>query len=184
MKERFSMQKEFTASLKLTKANLLSPLLRALSSISKALFGRIDFSKKASQVILDARQEASNREHDTIRLEHILLSLLKSEHSPTIEILQNLESDVKSLQQQTETETNKLPQRHEITNLPFSRQAEQAMKAATRIAKDFRTKAIEPEHIRLAILKTDKAALRSIFRRFNITYERCCEQLKRTSSIR
>jgi len=173
------MRKGYAASFKVGKTKVLTALLKGWSNLSKLLYSGKEFSMQTSAVILASREEAFNRGNDAINVEHLLLALLlKSEKGKAIEILNKLNCNVKALQRQIEEELDKFPQKEKTSNIPFTTDATAALKSASSIADEFQSKEIENEHLLLAILKSETSLLVPIFRRFNLTYHNCYNQLK------
>ncbi len=176
------MRKGPVVSFKVRQAKPLAPILKGLSNISKFLFGRIDFSSQTSSAILNSREEAFLRGNDAIQVEHILFSLLKLGKGNIVNVLENLNCDINALQQQIEWQMDKSHKKEKHSNLPFSTHANNAIKSASSIANDFKSKEIEPEHLLLGIVKTASGELTSIFRRFNLTYDNLYSELKKIQS--
>ncbi len=114
------------------------------------------FSPRVQDIMLHSREEAVRMGNPYIGLEHIFLGIADDNTNNALQILRNLDLDVKAFRQKLEAsiKTNNVVPGN-TDNLPLTKQAERALKFTYIVAKDFNSEQVSSEHLMLAILHDD-----------------------------
>jgi len=158
------------------------PLTKALSYFSSQSTKRKKFSSQVQSTIMNSREEALRRDHDSIRIEHLLLPIIKQSQGRTVEILNSLGCDLTRLQCDVEETITNYTQRKPNAAIPFSKQAGNVLRLACGIADKLGSQEIENEHLFLSILKQESNLLPLFYKKFGISYEVFYSYLKKSSA--
>ncbi len=176
------MKKHIIISTKVKAPKIVYPLIKAFSRFGGRFSKSRRFSLQVQSTIMSSREEASQRGNNYIEIEHLFLSILKRSGNRAIEILEALNCNLENLKQELQDAIMSYPQSKPSSDIPFTKQAESALKLASDIANEFNSPEIENEHLLLAILKQESDSLARICQKFNISYEVCRDQLKKLTA--
>lgn len=129
-----------------------------------------NFSKAIQIVIKTARDEATCLNHNYIGSEHILWAIINMEKSVTVEILMNLDVDIKQLQNMVTDSLRAIGGTLTIGRIPFTKQVERILRNTYNEAKEFGAEIVSDEHITLSILKEREGTSCDILNSFGVDY--------------
>ena len=112
------------------------------------------FTPRVSDIIMYSKEEAIRLKNSYIGPEHLLLGLLREGEGKAIEVLFNLQIDLKQLKTEVE---NKLNEIHDVDtpfndNINFNDIASRILKLCILEAKQMKCEVVDSEHILLAIM--------------------------------
>ena len=141
------------------------------------------FSQQTSDVITYSREEALRLGNDYIGTEHFLLGLIRDGEGLAIEVLERLGVDKQELRKHIERIIKPNPKHinsknSNLTNIPFVKQAEKALKVTYLEAKLFKCNIISTEHLLLAILKDEDGIPGRSLMEFGVDYFAVKEELE------
>ena len=137
------------------------------------------FTPRVSDIITYSKEEAIRLKNSYIGPEHLLLGLLREGEGKAIEVLFNLQIDLKQLKIEIENKLNDV-QDNDLPfneNINFNDVASRILKLCILEARQMKCKAVDSEHILLAIMrqKNNKASL--LLEEHEVTYEKIMEAL-------
>jgi len=137
------------------------------------------FTPRVSDIITYSKEEAIRLKNSYIGPEHLLLGLLREGEGKAIEVLFNLQIDLKQLKIEIENKLNDV-QDNELPfneNINFNDVASRILKLCILEARQMKCEAVDSEHILLAIMrqKNNKASL--LLEEHEVTYEKIMEAL-------
>ncbi len=130
-----------------------------------------NFSDKLRDVISYTREEAIRLGQEYIGPEHMILGMIRDGEGLAITLIQHFGVDLLQLKKSIENAVKGSFNVVNVTNIPFTRQADKVLKYARLEAKGFNSPDIEPEHLLLGILKEENNVAAQILSRSNINYE-------------
>ena len=130
------------------------------------------FSQRVKDVLTYSREEAVRLGNNYIRLEHLLLGIIREGEGMASKILQYFGVDLKELKNALE-DAIKTPTglSGNTENIPLVKQAEKALKITYLEAKVFNSELIGTEHLLLAILKDQNNLVTSKLKKKGVNYE-------------
>ena len=137
------------------------------------------FTPRVSDIITYSKEEAIRLRNSYIGPEHLLLGLLREGEGKAIEVLFNLQIDLKQLKIEIE---NKLNDEQE-SNLPpdeninFNDVASRILKLCILEARQMKCEAVDSEHILLAIMRQKNNKASQLLEEHEVTYEKIMEML-------
>ncbi len=137
------------------------------------------FTPRVSDIITYSKEEAIRLKNSYIGSEHLLLGLLREGEGKAIEVLFNLQIDLKQLKIEIENKLNDV-QDNDLPfneNINFNDVASRILKLCILEARQMKCEAVDSEHILLAIMrqKNNKASL--LLEEHEVTYEKIMEAL-------
>ncbi|MBE6274054.1 MAG: ATP-dependent Clp protease ATP-binding subunit [Bacteroides sp.] len=137
------------------------------------------FTPRVSDIITYSKEEAIRLKNSYIGPEHLLLGLLREGEGKAIEVLFNLQIDLKQLKIEIENKLNDV-QDNDLPfneNINFNDVASRILKLCILEARQMKCEAVDSEHILLAIMrqKNNKASL--LLEEHEVTYEKIMEAL-------
>ena len=137
------------------------------------------FTPRVSDIITYSKEEAIRLKNSYIGPEHLLLGLLREGEGKAIEVLFNLQIDLKQLKIEIENKLNDV-QDNDLPfneNINFNDVASRILKLCILEARQMKCEAVDSEHILLAIMrqKNNKASL--LLEEHEVTYEKIMETL-------
>ena len=137
------------------------------------------FTPRVSDIITYSKEEAIRLKNSYIGSEHLLLGLLREGEGKAIEVLFNLQIDLKQLKIEIENKLNDV-QANDLPfneNINFNDVASRILKLCILEARQMKCEAVDSEHILLAIMrqKNNKASL--LLEEHEVTYEKIMEAL-------
>ncbi len=131
------------------------------------------FSQKVKEVISFSREEALRLGHTSIRIEHLLLGILREGESLAVKVLKSLEVDIIILRRTIEDSIEEGISHHAVNanNIPLTKQVEKVLKVTVLEAKMLKSEVISTEHLMLSILKNKDNIATQILHQFETDYE-------------
>lgn len=137
------------------------------------------FTPRVSDIITYSKEEAIRLNNSYIGPEHLLLGILREGEGKAIEVLFNLQIDLKQLKIEME---NKL---HEVEdnvfpyneNINFNDVASRILKLCILEARQMKREAVDSEHILLAIMRQKNNKASQLLEEHEVTYEKVMELL-------
>lgn len=112
------------------------------------------YTEKAQEAIAQAQSLAAEYSHGQIEGEHLLLALLRQSEGVVPQVVQSLGLQPAALAQQVERELNRRPKVYGGTaHVGLSRQLQQSLDRAEKVAGELRDDYISTEHLLLALLE-------------------------------
>ncbi|KAK3582602.1 hypothetical protein CHS0354_024156 [Potamilus streckersoni] len=130
-----------------------------------------NFSNRVKEVIQYSREEAFRLGHDYIGTEHLILGIIREGEGIAVKILKNLECDIYRLKKEIEEAIRPSIVSTMLRDIPLTKQAKMAIKAAEPEAKVFKSDVIGTEHLLLTILKDKESIVTKILLSLNIDYK-------------
>jgi len=137
------------------------------------------FTPRVSDIIMYSKEEANRLRNSQIGPEHLLLGLIREGEGKAIEILFNLQIDLKQLKNEVEnillaTEESNAPS---DGNLSFNESASRILKLCILEARQMKCEAVDTEHILLAIMKQKNNNASQLLEEHEVTYEKVLDML-------
>ena len=125
---------------------------------------------KTQEAIQQAQRLATQRDHQQIEVEHLMLALLDQTDGLTPQILQKLGARPEAVRQEIEAELAKLPQvSGSGTQLYIAQRLNKAFDAALTEAERLKDEYVSAEHLLLAFADKDTGATRRILNKHSVT---------------
>ncbi len=138
------------------------------------------YTEKAQQAVMSAQELADDRRHGSIEIAHLLLALSQQQDGVVPDILRQLDIPAKDVQSDLEGILDRLPT---VSGPSAQRYISQSLAALLRQSQDeaesMHDDYVSTEHLLLASLLTDDAAIAEVLRKYNLTRERVYEALGR-----
>lgn len=130
------------------------------------------FTERVRKLLYIARQEAASNGNDSVRAEHILLSLVKEGNGVAVMVLTNLGVNIEKMT----TSLQKLINEGEVGGLasgeiPLGQDARQVVSLAIEEAKKLEHKHVGTEHILLGLLKKGDSVPARILSEYGVSYD-------------
>ena len=137
------------------------------------------FTPRVSDIINYSKEEAIRLRNSYIGPEHLLLGILREGEGKAIEVLFNLQIDLKQLKIELE---NRLPAFQEgVTmdenELNFNDVASRILKLCILESKQMKCEAVDSEHILLAIMRQKNNKASQLLEEHEVTYDKVLEML-------
>ena len=144
------------------------------------------FTQKSIEAVQNAQQMASERHNQQIEQEHLLLSLLEQKEGLIAQLMQKAGIDPAALRQRLTAAVERLPQvsGSGAGQMYLSRDLEQALNEAERIAKEMRDEYTSVEHLMLGLFEKPDDTLKSLFRELGLTKEKFLAALRQVRGNR
>ena len=128
------------------------------------------FTQKSLEAIQNAQSMAVEYGNPQMDQQHLLVTLLTQEDGLIPQLMQKMNVNVNGLLQAAENEVKKLPR---VTGgqTYVSSDLEKTLTAAEKLAENMTDEYVSVEHIFMAMVNSPNAALKDIFRQYNITKE-------------
>ena len=128
------------------------------------------FTQKSLEAIQNAQSMAVEYGNPQMDQQHLLVTLLTQEDGLIPQLMQKMNVNVNGLLQAAENEVKKLPR---VTGgqTYVSSDLEKTLTAAEKLAENMTDEYVSVEHIFMAMVNSPNAALKEIFRQYNITKE-------------
>jgi ATP-dependent Clp protease ATP-binding subunit ClpB len=114
------------------------------------------YTEKAQEALLQAQGLAGEYSHGQIEGEHLLLSLLRQSDGVVPQVMQGLGLQPESLAHQLEGELSRKPRVYGATQASLSREMQQTLERAEKLAREMHDDFVSTEHLLLA-LSEDRA---------------------------
>ena len=128
------------------------------------------FTQKSLEAIQNAQSMAVEYGNPQMDQQHLLVTLLTQDEGLIPQLMQKMNVNVNGLLQAAENEVKKLP-RATGGQTYVSSDLEKTLTAAEKLAENMTDEYVSVEHIFMAMVNSHNAALKEIFRQYNITKE-------------
>ena len=137
------------------------------------------FTPRVSDIIAFSKEEANRLRSSYIGPEHLLLGLIREGEGKAVEVLFNLQIDLKQLKNEVESILKNVMQEETLyeENVNFNEEASRILKLCILEARLMKCNAVDTEHILLAIMKQKNNKASHLLEEHDITYEKVMEML-------
>ena len=144
------------------------------------------FTQKSVEAIQAAQQLAGERQNQQIRQEHLLLCLLEQKEGLIPQLMQKIGIDPAALRQKLTAAVERLPQvsGSGAGQMYLSRELEQALNEAEKIAGEMHDEYTSVEHLMLGLLEKADDTLTGLFRETGLTKEKFMTALRQVRGNR
>ena len=144
------------------------------------------FTKKSVEAVQAAQQMASARQNQQIEQEHLLLALLEQKEGLIPQLMQKAGVEPAALRQKLTAAVERLPQvsGSGAGQMYLSRDLEQALNEAEKIAREMHDEYTSVEHLMLGLFEKTDDTLRSLFREAGLTKEKFMAALRQVRGNR
>ena len=144
------------------------------------------FTQKSVEAVQAAQQMASARQNQQIEQEHLLLALLEQKEGLIPQLMQKAGVDATSLRQKLTAAVERLPQVSGggAGQMYLSRDLEQALNEAEKIAREMHDEYTSVEHLMLGLFEKTDDTLRALFREAGLTKEKFMAALRQVRGNR
>ncbi len=144
------------------------------------------FTQKSVEAIQAAQQLAGERQNQQIRQEHLLLCLLEQKEGLIPQLMQKIGIDPTALRQKLTAAVERLPQvsGSGAGQMYLSRELEQALNEAEKIAGEMHDEYTSVEHLMLGLFEKADDALTALFREAGLTKEKFMAALRQVRGNR
>ncbi|MBR5204483.1 MAG: ATP-dependent Clp protease ATP-binding subunit [Bacteroidaceae bacterium] len=137
------------------------------------------FTPRVSDIITYSKEEANRLNNSYIGPEHLLLGILREGEGKAIEVLFNLQIDLKQLKAEIESklkDTSDAPLMH-AEDINFNDVASRILKLCILEARQMKCEAVDSEHILLAIMRQKNNKVSQLLEEHQVTYDKVMEML-------
>ena len=144
------------------------------------------FTQKSVEAIQAAQQLAGERQNQQIRQEHLLLCLLEQKEGLIPQLMQKIGIDPTALRQKLTAAVERLPQvsGSGAGQMYLSRELEQALNEAEKIAGEMHDEYTSVEHLMLGLFEKADDTLTALFREAGLTKEKFMAALRQVRGNR
>ena len=144
------------------------------------------FTQKSVEAVQAAQQMASARQNQQIEQEHLLLALLEQKEGLIPQLIQKAGVEPAALRQKLTRAVERLPQvsGSGAGQMYLSRDLEQALNEAEKIAREMHDEYTSVEHLMLGLFEKTDDTLRSLFREAGLTKEKFMAALRQVRGNR
>ena len=144
------------------------------------------FTQKSVEAIQAAQQLAGERQNQQIRQEHLLLCLLEQKEGLIPQLMQKIGIDPAALRQKLTAAVERLPQvsGSGAGQMYLSRELEQALNEAEKIAGEMHDEYTSVEHLMLGLFEKADDSLAGLFREAGLTKEKFMTALRQVRGNR
>ena len=144
------------------------------------------FTQKSVEAIQAAQQLAEERQNQQIRQEHLLLCLLEQKEGLIPQLMQKIGIDPAALRQKLTAAVERLPQvsGSGAGQMYLSRELEQALNEAEKIAGEMHDEYTSVEHLMLGLFEKADDTLTGLFRETGLTKEKFMAALRQVRGNR
>ena len=144
------------------------------------------FTQKSVEAIQAAQQLAGERQNQQIRQEHLLLCLLEQKEGLIPQLMQKIGIDPAALRQKLTAAVERLPQvsGSGAGQMYLSRELEQALNEAEKIAGEMHDEYTSVEHLMLGLFEKADDTLTALFREAGLTKEKFMAALRQVRGNR
>ena len=144
------------------------------------------FTQKSVEAVQAAQQMASARQNQQIEQEHLLLALLEQKEGLIPQLMQKAGVEPAALRQKLTAAVERLPQvsGSGAGQMYLSRDLEQALNEAEKIAREMHDEYTSVEHLMLGLFEKTDDTLRALFREAGLTKEKFMSALRQVRGNR
>ena len=133
---------------------------------------------KSQEAFQKALEIASDKNHQELGVEHLLLALLRQQDGLTLPILQNMESNIARLTAGLDESLERKPRIQGVGQSYMSKDLNEAVDKASKEAARLKDEFVSTEHLLLGILSVRDPALQKLFTESNLQYDRALTAIK------
>ena len=141
-----------------------------------------NYTQKSLEAIQAAQKLTIENQNQQIEQIHLLAALLRQENGLVPQLLKKMGLTPESLEAAVDAELNKLPRvtgsGREADKYYVARAVDTALNRAEDIAKQMKDEYVSVEHLFLSLIENADDTLKSLFRTYQITKERCLQALQ------
>ena len=141
-----------------------------------------NYTQKSLEAIQSAQKLTIENQNQQIEQIHLLAALLRQENGLVPQLLKKMGLTPESLEAAVDAELNKLPRvtgsGREADKYYVARAVDTALNQAEDIAKQMKDEYVSVEHLFLSLIENADDTLKSLFRTYQITKERCLQALQ------
>ena len=144
------------------------------------------FTQKSVEAVQAAQQMASARQNQQIEQEHLLLALLEQQEGLIPQLMQKAGVEPAALRQKLTAAVERLPQvsGSGAGQMYLSRDLEQSLNEAEKIAREMHDEYTSVEHLMLGLFEKTDDTLRALFRETGLTKEKFMAALRQVRGNR
>ena len=137
------------------------------------------FTPRVSDIITYSKEEANRLCNSYIGPEHLLLGILREGEGKAIEVLFNLQIDLKQLKTEIENRLRLVPDDAlmHADDINFNDVASRILKLCILEARQMKCEAVDSEHILLAIMRQKNNKASQLLEEHEVTYDKVMEML-------
>ena len=137
------------------------------------------FTPRVSDIINYSKEEANRLCNSYIGPEHLLLGILREGEGKAIEVLFNLQIDLKQLKVEMENRLRDMPEDASLhpEDISFNEVASRILKLCILEARQMKCEAVDSEHILLAIMRQKNNKASQLLEEHEVTYNKVMEML-------
>ena len=137
------------------------------------------FTPRVSDIITYSKEEANRLCNSYIGPEHLLLGILREGEGKAIEVLFNLQIDLKQLKTEIENRLRLVPDDALLhaDDINFNDVASRILKLCILEARQMKCEAVDSEHILLAIMRQKNNKASQLLEEHEVTYDKVMEML-------
>lgn len=130
-----------------------------------------NFTPRAQQVLLLAREEAERLNHHYIGTEHLLLGLIARGQGVAVNVLQKMGIDLETVRAEAKKSADAGPKRENLAGTPYTPRVKKVLALAAREARALNHTYIGTEHILLGLLHEGDGAAARILEKLGMNLE-------------
>ena len=137
------------------------------------------FTPRVSDIIMYSKEEANRLRNSYIGPEHLLLGILREGEGKAIEVLFNLQIDLKQLKTEIENKLRNAQDEILLHNedINFNDVASRILKLCILEARQMKCESVDSEHILLAIMRQKNNKASQLLEEHEVTYNKVMEML-------
>ena len=130
-----------------------------------------NFSPRAVQTLVLAREEATRLNHNFVGTEHILLGLIKFGQGVAVNVLQRMGLDLQTVRTEVEKQVGAGPDQKIIGNIPYTPRVKKVLALAAREAKSLNHTYVGTEHLLLGLLREGDGVAPRVLKNLGVEIE-------------
>jgi len=139
-----------------------------------------NFTERVRRVLAAAREAATDRHHETVNTEHLLLGLIRVNDGVAAAALRDLGVDRETLRMRVDDMAKpQPPRRDERPDLPYSSRGKKVLELAMHEARFLDHSYVGTEHLLLGLLREEKGVAAQVLTEAGLTLERVREEVGR-----
>ena len=139
----------------------------------------VNFTPRAQQVLILARQEADRVKNPSVGTEHVLLGLIKLGRGVAINVFKQLGLDLETLRREIEKQVGLVPKSAAAVNPPYTPQVKKVLALAIKEAKSLNHTYVGTEHILLGLLREGDSVAARVLKQFKVNPEQTRKEIRK-----
>ena len=136
-----------------------------------------NFSPRAQQALVLARNEADRFNHNFVGTEHLLLGLIRLDQGVAVNVLKKRGIDLESVRVQVEKLIGAGPDQKIYSNIPYTPRVKKVLSLAANEAKKLNHTYVGTEHILLGLLLEGDGVAGRVLKNMNVDVERTRQEI-------